>query len=82
MFEMKGTHAKVDDAILREVLRHSLSEEAFALDAELESRFADVLHRWKPKVRADLPAEMAAHILFQLRRGPSRTSALEPNRIR
>jgi AcrR family transcriptional regulator len=62
---MKAANTSVDDVILREALRHSLTAEAFALDAELLARFAEALESWKPKVRADLPAEIAAHLLFQ-----------------
>ena len=64
MFEMKMAHAKIDETILREALRTSLTAEAFALDAELVARFAAALERWKPHVRDDLPAEIAAHLLF------------------
>jgi AcrR family transcriptional regulator len=65
IFEMKVTNTSVDDVVMREALRHALTAEAFALDAELVGRFADALERLKPKVRADLPAEIAAHLLFQ-----------------
>ena len=64
MFEMKVAQSEIDDVILREALRHSLSAEAFALDRELVDRFARALEQWKPKVRADLPSEIAAHVLF------------------
>lgn len=63
-FEMKAANTKVDDTILREALRHSLTAEAFALDAEYVARFAAALERLKPSVREDLPAEVAAHLLF------------------
>lgn len=62
---MKAANTSVDDVILREALRHSLTAEAFALDAELVARFAEALEAWKPKVRSDLPGEIAAHLLFQ-----------------
>lgn len=65
VFEMKVANVKVDEVILREALRNTLTAEAFALDAELVGRFAEALERWKPKVRDDLPAEIAAHMLFQ-----------------
>lgn len=65
IFEMKAEHANIDETIMREALRHSLTAEAFALDAELVDRFAAALERWKPRVRSDLPAEIAAHLLFQ-----------------
>lgn len=65
IFAMKAVNTSVDDVILREALRHSLSADAFALDAELHARFAAVIEGWKPKVRADLPSEIAAHLLFQ-----------------
>ncbi|HVH44752.1 MAG TPA: TetR/AcrR family transcriptional regulator, partial [Labilithrix sp.] len=65
IFEMKVSNTGVDDVIMREALRHTLTAEAFTLDAELVGRFADALERWKPKVRPDLPAEIAAHLLFQ-----------------
>lgn len=65
IFEMKVTNTSVDEVIMREALRHALTAEAFALDAELVARFADALERLKPKVRPDLHAEIAAHMLFQ-----------------
>ena len=65
MFEMKAAHSKIDEVIMREALRHSLTAAAFALDTELVARFAAALEQWKPKVRSDLPAEIAAHLLFQ-----------------
>lgn len=65
VFEMKVASSSVDDVIMREALRHMLTAEAFALDAELVARFAEALERWKPEVRADLPSEIAAHLLFQ-----------------
>lgn len=65
IFEIKMTNTRIDAVILREALRSSLTAEAFALDEELVARFATALERWKPKVREDLPAEIAAHILFQ-----------------
>lgn len=65
VLSMKAANTSVDDVILREALRHSLTAEAFALDAELVARFAEALEAWKPKVRADLPGEVAAHLLFQ-----------------
>jgi len=64
-FEMKVANTNVDETILREALRHSLSRQAFTLDAEYVERFAAARERWKPKVRADLPSEIAAHLLFQ-----------------
>lgn len=65
IFEMKMEHAGIDETILREALQHSLTAEAFALDAELVERFSNVLERWKPRVRSELPSEIAAHLLFQ-----------------
>lgn len=65
IFEMKAVHTKIDEVIMREALRHALTKEAFALDQELVERFAAALERHKPKVRADLPSEIAAHLLFQ-----------------
>jgi AcrR family transcriptional regulator len=65
VFALKSTHAAVDDVILREALRHALSAEAFALDRELVTRFGEALEGWTPKVRTDLPGEIAAHLLFQ-----------------
>jgi AcrR family transcriptional regulator len=65
IFEMKVSNTRVDEVILREALRNALTAEAFALDAELVARFAAALERWKPKVREDLPGEIAAHMLFQ-----------------
>lgn len=62
---IKAANTSVDDVIVREALRHALTAEAFALDAELVARFAEALEGWKPKVRADLPSELAAHLLFQ-----------------
>ena len=65
IFEMKVANNSVDDIIMREALRHALTAEAFALDTELVTRFADALERWKPKVRPDLRSDLAAHLLFQ-----------------
>jgi AcrR family transcriptional regulator len=65
VFEMKEAHAAFDKAIFREALRHALTAEAFQFDAELERRFADALESFKPAVRDDLPADVAAHLLFQ-----------------
>lgn len=65
VFEMKMTNTRIDEVIMREAIRHALTAEAFALDAELVDRFAKTLEAWKPKVRADLEAEIAAHVLFQ-----------------
>ena len=62
---IKAENTSVDDVILREALRHSLSSEAFADDAELQRRFATALEALKPKVRSDLPSDVAAHLLFQ-----------------
>lgn len=62
---MKSEHLRVDEAVVRETLRHALTHEAFALDDELVARFAAALEGWKPKVREDLPPEVAAHLLFQ-----------------
>ncbi len=65
IFEMKRANSAVDDVIMREAIRHALTEEAFALDAELVARFAEAIERWKPKVRPNVHAEIAAHLLFQ-----------------
>jgi AcrR family transcriptional regulator len=61
---MKAANTSIDDVIMREALRHALTAEAFSLDAALLDRFADALEQWKPKVRPDLPSEIAAHLLF------------------
>lgn len=64
VFEMKVTNAVVAEVIIREAVRHALTAEAFALDAELVARFSEMLARWKPRVRDDLQTEIAAHLLF------------------
>lgn len=64
IFEMKVTNTAVDEVIMREAIRHASTAEAFALDAELVGRFSEMLERWKPTVRDDLDAEIAAHLLF------------------
>jgi AcrR family transcriptional regulator len=65
MFNMKLAQLAGDRAIIREALRHAMSDEAFESDAELVARFSLALDRWKPTVRSDLPGEIAALVLFQ-----------------
>jgi len=65
IFEMKIENTQIDEVIMRVAIENSLTDDAFALDDELVRRFADALDRWKPKVREDLPSEIAAHMLFQ-----------------
>lgn len=61
---MKATTSRIDAAIFREALRYGLTEEAFALDDELVRRFGNVIEGWKPAVREDVDARVAAHLLF------------------
>lgn len=63
--DMKLEHASVDAGIVEESLRQGLTGDAFALDDEYTRRFAEVIERWKPEVRPDLPSDLAAYILFQ-----------------
>jgi AcrR family transcriptional regulator len=61
---MKAKTTRIDAAVFRQALRHGLTEEAFALDDELVRRFASVIEGWKPAVREDVDARVAAHLLF------------------
>lgn len=65
ILQMKVTNTAVDEVIMREAIRFTLTAEAFALDAELVQRFCAVLERFKPRVRHDVDSAIAAHILFQ-----------------
>jgi AcrR family transcriptional regulator len=69
ILEMKLANERADETIFREALRHALTREAFALDAELVGAFAAALEAWRPKLREDVPAELAAHLLFHGLRG-------------
>jgi AcrR family transcriptional regulator len=64
--DMKIEHDKVDAGVIERLVRQGLVDEAaFTLDAEYVARFAAALESWKPKVRAELDAELGAFVLFQ-----------------
>ena len=64
--DMKIEHASVDAGIVHESLRQGLTGDAFALDDEYTRRFAEVIERWKPEVRPDLPSDLAAYVLSRV----------------
>jgi AcrR family transcriptional regulator len=75
--EMKLANDSVDRGVIAETVRHGLTDEAFELDAEYVARFAKAIESWKPQVRSDLPAELAAYLLFQSLRATMVLGALQ-----
>ena len=62
---MKIANDRVDAGVVKATLHHGLTDDAFALDEPYVERFAAAIERWKPRVRDDLPSDVAAFILFQ-----------------
>lgn len=62
---LKEAHASVDAGMIREALRNGLAEAAFAVDDEYVDRIEAVLVRRRERLRPDLPADVAAYVLFQ-----------------
>jgi len=65
IIRMKASHAAVDHGVIGATLRHGLTDEALSLDDDYVRRFAAAIEAWKPRVRADLPSDLAAFVLFQ-----------------
>jgi AcrR family transcriptional regulator len=62
---MKIANDRVDAGVVKATVRHGLTDDAFALDEQYVERFAAAIERWKPRVREDLPSDIAAYVLFQ-----------------
>ncbi len=62
--DLKLASLRLDAGVIKQVVRHGLTEQAMALDDAHIARFAEAIAGFKPRVRADLDPEVAAYVLF------------------